>query len=162
MEFFKVEKDFVRECIELRNNGQSPYYYTKVWQRAEDIVESYDMDMEDGSHFLKVEAHKDAKELKELMEELNPNWRIHVPTVDFDKYNYFTVLEKIRNFYDYFLIQYDYNKVKKLAWLVGEGEKFNNLKHRKFYLRKVFKNILIEEDKYDEKQFKELFYISSW
>lgn len=159
MEYFKEEKDFVRKCIELRKNGQSPYYYTERWQRAEGIIELYDMDMEDGSQFLKVEALEDAKELKELMGELNPNWRIHVPTVDFDKYNYFSVLEAIRNFYDYFLIQYDFNKVKKLAWIVGEGEKFNNLKHRKFYLRKVFKNILAEEDKYDEKEFNELFRI---
>lgn len=159
MEYFKTEKDFIRRCISLRENGQSPYYYTKIWQRAEDIVESYEMDMKYETEFLKIEAYEDARELKELMEELNPNWRIGVPSVDFNEYNYFTVLEAIRNFYDYFLIKYDYNKVKQLAWLVGEGEKFNNLKHRKFYLRKVFMNILVKEDKYDEKEFKELFHI---
>lgn len=162
MEYFKEEKNFIKECISLRENGQSPYYYTRTWQRAEDIVESYEMDLKHGTEFLKIEAYEDARELKELMEELNPTWKIGVPLVDFNEYNYFSVLDAIQRFYNYFLIKYDYKKIKQLAWHIGEGEKFNNLKHRKFYLRKVFKNILVEEDKYNEKEFNELFHISSW
>lgn len=154
--YFKNEIATVEYLLQLRRNGQRPNYKTEEYDKAVGIVEMLDWDLEyDTEDWIKKEAREDAQYLKTLIEEFNPTWKCPAPAlIVYCKFDYFICLEIIEDFYNYFLIEApNHKELKKLAWIVGEGKQFNNLQHRKNYLAKCFKNILIANDKYDDETF---------